>query len=169
MQINPEIGQQEIGCITETPSDAQELIKDLANSRNRTLRLYYALAGIEPFSKDVEDQGRSLQNFCQYLVDYTAAGHFSLIQPILEKEGCGQDLKQNVLDLLPSLSKTTDVILRFNDHYDCDDHCKPGENFRLELQQLGIALANRMELEDKITDLFCHGCNNCLSSSYVTH
>lgn len=133
----------------ERRSGSQDLVGKLITERTEMLATFCRLAGIEPYTPDKPVQ-KLLQEFCQILVDYVAAGHFALYERIVE----GKERRQEVADLAANIytriAKTTDTALDFNDKYDCEDHCTALESLAGDLSNLGEELAARIELEDKL-------------------
>jgi len=133
----------------ERRSHSSDLVAKLINERTEMLATFCRLAGIEPYTADKPVQ-KLLQEFCQILVDYVAAGHFALYERIVE----GKERRQEVADLAgeiyPRIADTTDAALDFNDKYDCEDHCTMLDALGTDLSQLGEELAVRIELEDRL-------------------
>ncbi len=94
--------------------------------------------------------GLKLQDFCQILMDYIAAGHFGLYQRIVS----GTERRQGVIrlgaELYPEIEQATRVALDFNEHYQGTSEPGDTEALTRELSQLGEALAARIELEDEL-------------------
>ena len=71
----------------ERRTGSQELVQKLVAERTEMLVLYCQLAGLEPFGNGKNSRTKPaqelLQKFCQVLVDYIAAGHFSLYERIV--------------------------------------------------------------------------------------
>lgn len=124
----------------------------LVTERTEMLALFCRVAGLEPYEEqaDKEAAAQVMQQFCQVLVDYIAAGHFGLYERIVN----GTERRQNVAalaeQLYPRIAKTTEVALDFNDKYDCENHCKIDENLSKDLSMLGEELAVRVDLEDQL-------------------
>ena len=128
---------------------SQQLIDKLIAERTQMLVLFCRLAGVDPYTPGKPVQGL-LQEFCQILVDYIAAGHFALYERIVE----GTERRRDVVDLAnrlyPRIADSTDVALDFNDKYDCEDHCTALEHLPTDMSRLGEELATRIELEDQL-------------------
>jgi regulator of sigma D len=128
---------------------SQQLIDKLITERTQMLVLFCRLAGVEPYVPGKSVQSL-LQEFCQILVDYIAAGHFALYERIVE----GTERRRDVVDLAgrlyPRIADSTDVALDFNDKYDCEDHCTALDSLSADLSRLGEELATRIELEDRL-------------------
>jgi regulator of sigma D len=133
----------------ERRQGSQDMATKLINERTEMLATYCRLAGIEPYTANKPVQ-KLLQEFCQILVDYVAAGHFALYERIVE----GRERRRSVSDLAaevyPRIAKTTDVALDFNDKYDCEDHCTALDSLSADLSHLGEELAVRIDLEDRL-------------------
>lgn len=120
--------------------------------RVEVLALYWRLAGLDPFAdtRQREPAQKLLQDFCQLLVDYIAAGHFSLYERIVNGTERRRELATIAQDLYPRIGDTTTVALDFNDKYDCGDNFEITEAFKTDLSRLGEELAVRIDLEDKL-------------------
>jgi regulator of sigma D len=135
----------------ERRAQSHKEIDALVDSRNDTLTLLGELASKQPFSPE-ENTQRLLQNFCESLIDYTASAHFQLYRHLDEdKERRGPVLKV-AGGVYPRISEITQLILDFNDKYDCEDHCNNLNGLVDDLSQLGEQLADRIELEDQIIE-----------------
>lgn len=124
----------------------------MVQERAEVLALYWRLAGIDPFA---DGQSRApvqklLQEFCQLLVDYIAAGHFSLYERIVNGTERRREVATLAQELYPRIANTTTAALDFNDKYDCNDPLDIDESFKSDLSRLGEELAVRIELEDKL-------------------
>ena len=128
-------------------------IEKLMAERTEMLTLFCRVAGLEPFEhhRGKIPAKELLQEFCQVLVDYLAAGHFSLYERIAN----GTERRINVADLsaqvYPKISDSTQAALDFNDKYD-GQYFEIAMGFQDDLSKLGEILAGRIELEDKLID-----------------
>ncbi len=143
---------------TERRSGSQELVKKLVAERTEMLSLYCQLAGVDAYGSS-NGNGKNargkhaqelLQKFCQVLVDYIAAGHFSLYERIINGTERRQQISALAEKLYPRIASTTESALDFNDKYDCGDHCEIAMSFNDDLSRLGEELAARIEIEDKL-------------------
>ncbi|MHB8534909.1 MAG: sigma D regulator [Sulfuricaulis sp.] len=138
----------------ERRTGSQELVQKLVAERTEMLSLYCQLAGLEPYKngKNVRPKPAQelLQKFCQVLVDYIAAGHFSLYERIVNGTERRHQIAALAEKLYPRIAGATEAALDFNDKYDCGDHCEIGMAFSDDLSALGEKLASRIELEDKL-------------------
>ncbi len=90
----------------------------------------------------------TLQNFCQYLMDYLSMGHFKMFEKLA---GHHETLpaSSNKLDKnwLSSIKKTTHDLVDFNDKY---TELKNVDTLSTDLSQIGTILADRMDWEDAL-------------------
>ncbi|GAB4510039.1 MAG: Rsd/AlgQ family anti-sigma factor [Sulfuricaulis sp.] len=138
----------------ERRAGSQEVVQKLVSERTEMLSLYCQLAGLESYGNGknsrVKHLQELLQKFCQVLVDYIAAGHFSLYERIVNGTERRQQISALAENLYPRIAKSTEAALDFNDKYDCGDHCEIAASFSDDLSRLGEELAARIELEDKL-------------------
>jgi regulator of sigma D len=136
----------------ERRSGTRDAITKMVRERTDVLALYVRLAGLDPFA-EVSQRAPAqelLQEFCQLLVDYIAAGHFSLYERIVNGTERRRELANLAQELYPRIADTTTSALDFNDKYDCGDHCEFPASFKSDLSRLGEKLAIRIDLEDKL-------------------
>ena len=138
---------------------SRELVRKLLDERTEMFVLYCKLAGLAPY--DSKSNGKSkgathelLQEFCQVLVDYIAAGHFSLYERIINGTERRKEIAQVAAELYPRIEETTELALSFNDKYDTDEYFELTDSFNEALSKLGEHLATRIELEDKLLKIF---------------
>lgn len=136
----------------ERRASAIHLQESLVAERTEMLVLFCRVAGLEPFSdaSNKDTAASALQQFCQVMVDYIAAGHFSLYERIANGTERRASIASLANRLYPRISETTEVALNFNDKYDCGDHCKIHPDLGDDLSRLGEELAVRVELEDQL-------------------
>ncbi len=128
-------------------------IERLVNARTEVLTNYALLGSQQPFS-DAGAVQELLQSFCQSLVDYAASAHFQLYRFFAENNERRQEVSDVAAEIYPRVLEITNVILDFNDKYDCGDHCSQFEKLDSDLSVLGEQLADRIELEDKLITAF---------------
>jgi regulator of sigma D len=133
-------------------SNTQVLIDKLLEERAKMLVLYCRAAGL-----DADPPGNSVaktvQEFCQLLVDYIAAGHFTLYERIVNGEERRQRVAEVADDIYPDIAATTGAALDFNDKYEHPEKVNDDEQLARDLSALGEQLASRIELEDKLIRL----------------
>lgn len=135
------------------------MIQRLIGARTEMLSLYALLARQKPF-KDVSDVQMLLQEFCQSLVDYAANAHFQLYRYFAENNERRKEIYDVAVSIYPRVLNITNVILDFNDKYDCSDQCSHLNKLEEDLSQLGEILADRIELEDNLITAFGYNLDN---------
>ena len=128
---------------------SHDLVAKLVKERTEMLVTFCRLAGVEPYTVEKPVQ-KLLQEFCQILIDYVAAGHFALYERILEGKERRQEVAAIAAKIYDRIAQSTQNALDFNDKYDCGDHCTALESLSKDLSRLGEDLALRIELEDKL-------------------
>ena len=142
-----------MGTLSSTAKErrqgSQDLVAKLIKERTEMLVTFCRLAGIEPYTVEKSVQ-KLIQEFCQILVDYVAAGHFALYERILEGKERRQEVAAIAGNIYTRIAQSTQNALDFNDKYDCGDHCTELESLSQDLSRLGEDLAMRIELEDRL-------------------
>ena len=133
----------------ERRQGSQALVAKLVTERTQMLVTFCRLAGIEPYTAVTSVQ-KLLQEFCQILVDYVAAGHFALYERILEGKERRQEVADIAGEIYERIAQSTQNALDFNDKYDCGDHCTELDSLSQDLSRLGEDVALRIELEDRL-------------------
>lgn len=91
---------------------------------------------------------KSLQRFCQYLMDYVSMGHFKMFEKLAEHHENNQSYSKGLnKTLLLKITLTTDAVLNFNDKY---TEVKNLKTLSTDLSHIGEALAHRMDWEDAL-------------------
>jgi regulator of sigma D len=133
-------------------SRSQAVIRRWLAERNELLVLYCRLTGKRK-DKVLPDQ-QQLSQFCDILIDYVSAGHFEVYEQLVSMcDRHGPESLQLLQELFPRISKTTDIVVDFNDKY---ASVQTDEELMAELDKdlskLGEAIAQRIELEDRLID-----------------
>lgn len=141
----------------ERRAGSRDMVRKLMDERTEMLALYCRLAGV-----DTTKNGRRhapaaelLQEFCQVMVDYLAAGHFSLYERMVNGNERRQNLAALAEQIYPRIDETTQAALDFNDKYDGKNGLELSMAFDNDLNRLGEVLASRIEMEDKLLKLVC--------------
>ena len=133
----------------ERRQGSQDLVAKLVTERTQMLVTFCRLAGVEPYTVVTPVQ-KLLQEFCQILVDYVAAGHFALYERILEGKERRKEVADIAGEIYTRIAQSTQNALDFNDKYDCGDHCTELGSLSQDLSRLGEDIALRIELEDRL-------------------
>jgi len=133
----------------ERRSTANQLIDNMLNERKQLLALLLQTSNLVPGDAERSDNDL-LEEFCQVLVDYIAAGHFGLYERISQ----GKEKRRTVADLAntvyPKIEESTQIALEFSSKYN-PERIKTGlNNLQKDLSVLGEALTTRIELEDQL-------------------
>lgn len=140
----------QLESLTERVGGSHKLIDHWLQVRKQLLVAYYNLVGIKPGKGSyMLLNEKALDDFCQRLVDYLSAGHFSIYERIAgEMEG------SVVTKIYALLEGNTQQIM---DLYDSSlenaidhDNCM---EFQQALSTLGEAMAARFTLEDRLLQL----------------
>lgn len=101
--------------LTERVRGSNKLVDRWLHVRKHLLVAYYNLVGIKPGKESyMRLNEKALDDFCQSLVDYLSAGHFSIYERILHKlEGNGQLARREDLAATRSQYPTDHGLLRF--------------------------------------------------------
>ena len=137
---------------TDRRKRSKSLTEKMVAERSDMLILFCRVAGLEPFSSppNSKDTPRLIQEFCQIMVDYIASGHFLLYERIISGQERRQEISDLAEEIYPKISETTEIALDFNDKYDTEHAEGQVGSLEKDLSILGEALANRIELEDKL-------------------
>lgn len=142
----------EQSTVEERWKNVDELIERWRLSR-QTLLVQYCEASDSLDGDLVSDQAKkSLQGFCQLLVDYASAGHFEVYyQLIREAEEYQDGGAEAAKVLLPQIVASTEAAMEFNDKYATGkvDISK----LSINLSKLGEILETRFELEDQLIEI----------------
>jgi regulator of sigma D len=138
--------------LTERRATSAGIAEKLVAERAEVLVLYCQTAGLEPFQKETDESlaRKHLQEFCQLLMDYIAAGHFGLYERIANGNERRQSVAKLAEELFPRIAQTTEAAVAFNDKYDRSDDCDIDTTLGKDLSKLGEELALRAELEDQL-------------------
>lgn len=146
--------------VHERRSNTADLIDHMLVERKQLLSLLLQVSGLKNEELKESDQ-KLLEEFCQVLVDYIAAGHFGLYDRIIKKQERRKNVSDLALGIYPSIDKTTQAVLLFNEKYDPDIESRKLTELQVDLSTLGEELASRIELEDRLI--------NCLQEPRETN
>jgi regulator of sigma D len=143
----------------ERRGNTAELINHMLDERKQLLLLLLHVSELKNEKLNDSDE-KLLDEFCQVLVDYIAAGHFGLYDRIIKKQERRKNVYDQAIRIYPSIDKTTQTALSFNDKYDPANGARELAELQVDLSILGEDLASRIELEDQLI--------NCLQESMDT-
>ena len=128
----------------ERRKSTKKAIKNIVIERKQLLSLLFQASNINVEDKDFLDE------FCQILVDYIAAGHFVLYERILEKRERRKAIIKLAEKIYPEIEKLTQIALDFNEKYIVDQVNPDINKLKNDFSVLGEALTARIELEDQL-------------------
>ena len=135
--------------LTGRRNQTTKLIDHMLVERNQLLALLLQTSDIRKNAL-TESENDLLNEFCQVLVDYIAAGHFGLYERVVK----GKERRKSVADLAmkvyPKIDETTQEALSFNERYDPGNESSDFSRLHADLSKLGEALTTRIELEDQL-------------------
>lgn len=148
--------------LEERWSGVNDMIERWLAERQKMIVDFCALGEIDSASKTLP---KSLQAFCQILVDYVSAGHFEVYYQLLREAEEFQDGSAKIAKaLFPELEENTAVAMEFHDRYaESTDQTDLGELSK-KLSKLGELLELRFEIEDRLIDVM-HNAHRELASS----
>ena len=141
----------QLESLTERVKGHHRLVDRWLNIRKHLLVAYYNLVGLKPGKESfMRLNEKALDDFCQRLVDYLSAGHFSIYERIIHKME-GESPLLNAGKIWPLLDANTQQIM---DYYDSTlDNAIDQDNvyaFQQALSDIGEALEARFLLEDQL-------------------
>ena len=130
-------------------STTSQRIKHMLEERRGLFALLLRVSGQTHHGQD-EPDADLLEEFCELVVDYIAAGHFGLYQRIAE----GKERRNKVVALArtiyPEIERTTQIALAFSEKYKIDGKHDRPDRLQNNLSEVGEALTTRIELEDQL-------------------
>ena len=133
----------------ERRSSTPSLISNMLDERQQLFTLLLQVYKIEPLNTPESDMDL-LNEFCQVLVDYIAAGHFGLYERIIEGRERRKKVAAIAMKIYPKIEDTTQLALRFNEKYAPDKAARDFSEIQQDLSRLGEELTSRIELEDRL-------------------
>ena len=130
---------------------AEEIVKNMISERRQLLALSLQVSNIDNNEADSSDRDL-LEEFCQVLVDYIAAGHFGLYSRIAEGKERRKSVAETASKLYPRISDTTEIALAFSEKYNSDNDIKDFSQLQKDLSYLIENLTTRIEMEDKLIE-----------------
>lgn len=133
---------------SERRGNSSELISHMLVERQELLALLLQASNVKT---DVASQSdwEVIDEFCQVLVDYIAAGHFGLYDRIVKKQERRKGVAELAMQVYPRIDKATQIALEFNEKYNPENR-NSMSSLTQDLSLLGEELTNRIELEDQL-------------------
>ena len=128
-----------------------DIIDRWLGDRQELIVLFCSVNGMDQFHDDKRPVANKLEEMCQILVDYASSGHFEVYEQLvregMEFDDGGVEVAHSII---PKLETNTQVCLRFNDICESISSVQMLHN---SLSELGEALEERFELEDKLIEV----------------
>ena len=141
---------QKIAQEDDRRSRLAHTIEELLRQRQQVLVQYCELGILDAGEAKLEDTLAALKRFIQMLMDYAALGHFEIYQRIMDGKERRRSIRAIADEIYPVIARTTDFFVEFNDKYDGADDAESLIPLAEDLNQLGEAMASRIEKEDKL-------------------
>ena len=127
---------------TGKSANQQQCFRALQQKRNQLLERLMPLAE-QPVTASAEKIAQPMQEFCQALVNYLAAGHYYIMQHV--RGGWPQRA---------AIAQTTESAMRFaeqHEHLAQHTHSTPSWHvIRAQLDRLALLLTDRFDNEDRL-------------------
>lgn len=131
-----------------------KILENWFSQRQDLIVEFCTISGVHALNNDKHaDPQRSIQHFCEVMVDYVSAGHFEVYDHLIqEAEAFGDNSALEVArSLYPKISATTENVLSFNDNVAQMLDPQDSElSLARELSKIGEILVTRFELEDEL-------------------
>lgn len=128
---------------------SSHLIENMLDERNKILLLLLRVSEMNKENPGQEEK-ELLDEFCQLLVDYVAAGHFGLYERIAEGKERRRDIAAVANKIYPKIETSTQQALEFSEKYNTEISNKTLSGLSVDLSILGELLATRIDLEDRL-------------------
>jgi regulator of sigma D len=133
----------------ERRGSSTKLIANMLAERKQLLGLLLQASNMSRENTDELDHDL-LDEFCQMLVDYIAAGHFGLYERIVEGTERRKSVAKLAVNLYPLIDEATQIALVFNEKYSADRMNIDLKQLHKDLSVLGESLTSRIDYEDQL-------------------
>jgi len=141
---------QKISKENERRGRMSNVINELLTERQQLLVSFCEVAGLDSAGAETSEVLIKLKELNQWLVDYSALGHFEIYNRIVE----GKERRDSVVKIAEQvygdIEKTTQIFIDFNDKYDGADSKDSITELHADLSQIGECMALRIDGEDKL-------------------
>lgn len=137
---------------------SSEVIDHWLETRQLLIVKYCKLASGQPCSAQpivtTLPPPKSLQSFCQHLVDYISEGHFKIYDMVMDKwRATGFEATDEINQAYGKIVLTTEPLLNFTDKYATVTQEDALESFDSDLSLVGEIIEVRFEVEDELIRL----------------
>lgn len=141
---------QKISKENERRGRMNNVINELLTERQQLLVSFCEVAGLDSAGAETTEILTKLKELNQWLVDYSALGHFEIYNRIVE----GNERRDSVVKIAEKvygdIEKTTQIFIDFNDKYDGADSEDSITGLHADLSEIGECMALRIDGEDKL-------------------
>ncbi len=141
---------QKISKENERRSRMTHVIDELLTERQQLLVSFCEVAGLDAAGATTDEVLSKLKELNQWLVDYSALGHFEIYNRIIE----GKERRDSVIKVAEQvygdIEKTTEIFVAFNDKYEGADSDDSITSLHSDLSEIGECMALRIDGEDKL-------------------
>lgn len=128
------------------------VIDELLTERQQLLVCFCEVAGLDALGANKDEVLPKLKELNQWLVDYSALGHFEIYNRIIEGKERRDSVVKVAEQVYGDIERTTEVFIAFNDKYDGADSEDSITALHSDLSEIGECMALRIDGEDKLLD-----------------
>jgi len=141
---------QKISKESERRGRMTNVINELLTERQQLLVSFCEVAGLDSAGAEIEEILAKLKELNQWLVDYSALGHFEIYNRIVEGKERRDSIVKIAEQVYGDIEKTTQIFIAFNDKYDGADSADSITGLNTDLSEIGECMALRIDGEDKL-------------------
>jgi len=128
------------------------IIGELLTERQQLLVTFCEVAGLDSQGAKADEVLPKLKELNQWLVDYSALGHFEIYNRIVEGKERRDSVVKVAEKVFGDIEKTTELFIAFNDKYDGADSEDSLTELYSDLSEIGECMALRIDGEDKLLE-----------------
>ncbi len=134
---------------TERRNQTGHLINSMLKDSKHLLAMLLEVSAIQHENTTKRDR-KLLDDFCQALVDYIAAGHFGLFQRVTDGKERRKKVADFVVKIYSKIEQSTQISLGINERYRSSKNKIDLSNLQQDFSQLAEHITLRMDLEDQL-------------------
>ncbi len=141
---------QKITKENERRTRINNVIEELLTERQQLLVCFCEVAGLDSLGAKTDEILVKLKELNQWLVDYSALGHFEIYNRIVDGKERRDSIVKVAEQVFGDIDKTTQIFVSFNDKYEGADSHDSITNLFDDLSEIGECMALRIDGEDKL-------------------
>ncbi len=141
---------QKISKESERRGRMSQVIDELLTERQQLLVSFCEVAGLDSAGAKTTEVLIKLKELNQWLVDYSALGHFEIYNRIIEGKERRDSVVKVAEQVYGDIEKTTEIFVAFNDKYEGADSDDSITGLHTDLSEIGECMALRIDGEDKL-------------------